>query len=448
MASARDRIQRILSDGASATPPPAPEDPRRDGVRARLRALGLDRALARGPALAPPPADPAWIQEALEDPRPLEEQVAGELRATPHGEFVTAERRYALDGRHGRYRLGDARRAAVPLRGGERGPTRRLRLAAEDAVFLDTETTGLAGGTGTVAFLIGTGRVEGDTFVVRQYCMRDFPEEAALLHALREDVGDQPLVTFNGRSFDWPLLLTRFRLHRMDVAARAHLDLLPPARRLWSQSLESHTLSRLEQDVLGLHREQDLPGWRIPRAFFDYMVDGRAGLVAQAFKHNEIDVVSMLALLGRVADILEDPTAHASENPRDQLGTARFLIDLGQHAKAKRCLEMAVQGARDGDAAVLRRELGHLCRREGAYEESLDHWVRLARSATGFDPEAFEQAAKLHEHRRRDYREALRWTNEALDHVPRGSRMEESFLHRAARLKRRLERGEGRRRPD
>ncbi len=436
VASTRDRIHRILSDGASATPAPAPETPRRTGVRARLKALGLDRPNAQ--PLAPPPADPPWIRAALGDERPLEEQVGGHLRETPLGSFVEVERRYPSDARHGCVRLGDAYGASVPLRGGERGPDALPRLGASEAVFLDTETTGLAGGTGTVAFLIGTGRLVGETFVVRQYCMRDFPEEAAVLHALRDDIGDAPLVTFNGRSFDWPLLLTRFRLHRMDAPARAHLDLLPPARRLWSHSLASHTLSRLEQDVLGLQREQDLPGWRIPRAYFDYMVDGRAGLVAGAFKHNEIDVVSMLALMGRIADILDDPTGREGTNAQDQLGTARFLVDLGQTAKAKHCLEQEVQRAPNGEALPLLRALGHLCRRQGAYDESLDHWVRLARTAPAFDAEAFEQAAKLNEHRRRDYAEALRWTAEALARVPKGTRMEEAFLHREARLRRRM----------
>ena len=224
------------------------------------------------------------------------------------------------------------------------------------------------------------------------------------------------------------------------VHPRPHLDLLPLARRLWPHSLESHTLARLEQEVLGLTREQDLPGWRIPRAYFDYMRDGRAGLIAHAFKHNEIDVVSMLSLLGHIADILEDPISRDGPTPRDQLGTARFLVDLGEPEKAKRCLEQGIDLATNGDAPPLLRALGHLCRRGGDYGESLRHWVRLARSDTPFDAEAYEQVAKLQEHRRKDYREALKWTDEALRRVKAGSRAEEAFLHRAARLQRRLSR--------
>jgi uncharacterized protein YprB with RNaseH-like and TPR domain len=436
-------VRRILSDGALEALPLAPAaaipdaaSARTSRLRDRLRALGVHRERTRTePAAAGPP--PTWVEE--EDDRPLEAQVGGTVRETPHGTFLYVERRIPLEERHGRYLLADALEHHVALRAHEQGPSGPARLDPADAVFLDTETTGLAGGTGTVAFLIGAGRVEGDGFVVRQYCMRDFPEEAALLHALLEDVGDAPLVTFNGRSFDWPLLVTRLRLHRMDAAPRAHLDLLPPARRIWADSLPSRTLGTLEAHVLGLVRENDLPGWRIPQAYFDYLRTGSGGLVAHAFRHNELDVVSMLALLGCVGAILAAPTRRGRATPRDYMGTARLLLDMGRTKQARHCLETGIDRSLGPEEIPLRRLLGHLCRRARDYDEALAHWSHVARTSPDFDLEAFEEVAKLHEHRRRDFATALAWVEEALGQVTPGSRPEASLRHREARLRRRLE---------
>jgi hypothetical protein len=325
----------------------------------------------------------------------------------------------------------------VPLRPHERGVgAETTSLDLRRAVFLDTETTGLSGGTGTVAFLVGTGRVEGDEFVVRQYALRDYPDEAALLHALAEDLGDAPLVTFNGRSFDWPLLTTRLALHRRRPSPRAHLDLLPPARRIWARTLPSRSLRTLERHILGYEREDDLPGWQIPQAWFDYLRSGRAGVVARAFRHNEDDVLSMLALLGRIAGILADPAL--GETPRDALGTARLLVEIGDAAGAHRCLEAGLEGAAGEEARHLRRTLAALLRRRGDHERALAHWLRLVGGGGEPDLDAYEQVAKIYEHRLRDAGTALHWVQEALDRAPPGTRAHRALLHRADRLRRRL----------
>jgi tetratricopeptide (TPR) repeat protein len=324
----------------------------------------------------------------------------------------------------------------VEIRPSDRVPGGPASIRPRDAAFLDTETTGLAGGTGTVAFLVGVGRVEGDAFVVRQHCMRDFPEEAALLHAVREDLGDAPLVTFNGRAFDWPLLTTRYRLHRMPLASRPHLDLLPAARRLWADTLPSRSLSALEAGVLGLLREDDLPGWRIPEAWFAYLRTGRSDAVAQAFRHNEQDVVSMLALLGRVGSLLAAPPERVG--PGDALGTARLLVDLRQPARARRCLRSGLE-ALAGEAEIpLRRLLGRLCRQAGDHEEALEHWRRVAERSEALDAEAVEECAKLLEHRRRDAAAALALVEDALPRLVPGSGRFEAFRRRAERLARKV----------
>ncbi len=477
----RDHIRRVLSDGPpspSARPAPpklrqveAPshtETPPRDRshtpldpeLRRRLEALGV--AVGVGSSLkdtrirlpdedgAPleartdlkPPAaadDSPWPLtrevDAHDEPLPIDTLVGGTVRETPVGAFLQIDRRIPLASMHGHVPLEDALRHDVPLRLRERGPEDLARLAPQDAAFIDTETSGLAGGTGTVAFLVGAGWIDGEDFLVRQYFMRDYPEEAALLHALDEDMADRPLVSFNGRSFDWPLLTTRWRMNKHRPPDRAHLDLLPSARRLWGRTLHSHSLSTLERHVLGLERGEDLSGWLIPTAWFEFLRTGRAGTLAQAFRHNEIDVVSMLALFAHVGRILDDPATGVA-SPGDRVGTARLLLDLEDPERARNCLEAGVATASESEALPLRRLLGHLCRRDGAFEPALAHFRAVASGAV-FDPEAYEQVAKILEHRVRDFHDALRWTRKALDQLPEGTRWHDAFLHREARLIRR-----------
>jgi uncharacterized protein YprB with RNaseH-like and TPR domain len=357
-----------------------------------------------------------------------------------HGECLLVERRYALGHVHGGETLEAALRHAPALRPHERGPGGEERLDLSRAVFLDTETTGLSGGTGTVAFLVGAGRVEGSEFVVRQYGLRDYPDEPALLHALLEDLADRPLVTFNGRSFDWPLLTTRLHLHRLRPGGRAHLDLLPSARRIWARTLPSRSLGTLERHILAFERPDDLPGWMVPDAWFDYLKTGRTTAVARAFTHNEHDVVSMLALVGAMGTVLSNPEGRSP--PRDALGTARLLLDLGDVSGAQRSLESGIAGAAGEEARALRRALATLERRLGAHGRALEHWTTIVRSGGGFDAEAYEQVAKIHEHRLRDPAGALRWVEEALERAPAGSRCHHDLLHRAARLRRALARGD------
>ncbi len=363
--------------------------------------------------------------------------VGGSLRSTSRGPFLQAERRVPLDRLHGTGRLAEAIRHSVPLRGAERGNGGRVALSPRDALFLDTETTGLAGGTGTVAFLVGTGRVESDDLVIRQYGIRDYPEEDAMLEALAEDLADHPLVTFNGRTFDWPLLVTRFRMKRIEPAPRAHLDLLVPARRLWARSLASHRLGALEREVLGFVRKDDLPSELVPQAYFDYLRTGDPREVARAFVHNADDVISMVALMGRIARVLDGTDGRRDTCPGDAPSTARLLLDLDRPDDALACLEDAADRAGGDDLRRVLEALAHQYRRTGVFDRALACFERLATLDGRFHLEAHEHVAKLLEHRRRDYEGALVWVERALEQVPRGSRAEEALRHREARLRRR-----------
>jgi hypothetical protein len=209
--------------------------------------------------------------------------------------------------------------------------------APERLVFLDTETTGLAGGTGTCAFLIGIGTVEGTQFVVRQYFLRDYPEEKAILQDLAEVLGSfDGLVTYNGKTFDVPLLETRYTLARLKApfGRLLHFDALHPARRLWKLRLESCRLTDLESAVLGIGREGDVPGSEIPGIYFDYLRTGDARGLQPVFYHNALDIITLAALTVELARALGDAGASTLDSSVDLFSLSRIYESAGSREQS------------------------------------------------------------------------------------------------------------------
>ncbi|MGB9594391.1 MAG: ribonuclease H-like domain-containing protein, partial [Anaerolineae bacterium] len=268
----------------------------------KLRSLGVHKGVAH---LKPAPP--------VRRRYPVEELVAGRVVENEAGAFYLVEKAFPLHHAHGAPMLGDL--LACPCH----VPARLARdpaiadLDYRRAAFLDIETIGLAGGTGTVAFMVGLGFYEADAFRVEQYFMRDFPEEPAMLADLARRLdGMDWLVSFNGRGFDLPILTTRFIMNRVPprLADAPHLDLLHPARRLWKARLPSCRLSALEKDILGFYRDQaDVPGYLVPQIYFDYLRTGDAREIARVFYHNLYDIVSLAALAGLSALWSEYPLA-------------------------------------------------------------------------------------------------------------------------------------------
>jgi tetratricopeptide (TPR) repeat protein len=272
------------------------------------------------------------------------------------------------------------------------------------AVFLDTETTGLAGGTGTAAFLVGVGWVEGERFRFRQYFMRDYHEEAALLRGLAEDLaGVERIVTFNGALFDVPLLEARYRLNRerFPFGQALHFDLLHPARRLWKARLESCRLQSLERALLGVTRRGDVPGEEIPRIYFDFVRrrDGRA--MARVLEHNRLDVLSLAALAALACQWVEG--GHA-EDPRDVYCLARVLERASLHERSEEQYQrlLAEPPGFLRTASLLR--LAARAKKAGKMETAVAYWQEAARSG---DWLALRELALHHEHRSRDLPAAL-----------------------------------------
>ena len=402
-------------------------------------------------------------------PHGIEHYVEGRIEQNHAGEYFIARQALPFGRPYGKLRVGDV--SVTDLRSLNLFLADRALPDPAELIYLDTETTGLAGGTGTCAFLIGVGYIEGSNFVVRQFFLRDYPDERAVLAALSEVLSCyKGLVTFNGKTFDVPLLETRYALSRQAApfSSLVHLDLLHPARRLWKLRLESCQLTNLEREVLGISRKGDVPGSEIPGLYFDYLRTGDARGLQPVFYHNALDIITLAALtaeLARVireADFAEPPSASAALPSLDLFSLSRIFERAGDSARSVSVCRRAL--ASGLPEPVEPRALWHLAaqhKRRGEFEQAVAIWQEMtARQADGF-LDALEQLAIHAEHRLRDSRAALEFTERALiwlGTAPGGEQMEngytgtprnlqeqragiERFTHRLDRLKRKVAKG-------
>lgn len=370
-------------------------------------------------------------------PEPPETVLGGQLVDTDAGPLLTVRREFPLDHRHGRVALdrvlslsGDALRV---LARDETPPDPRHLL------FLDTETTGLSGGTGTYAFLVGAGFVEDGRFVVVQHFMRDLDEEPALLAAVAPLLERaSAIVTFNGSGFDVPLLETRFVLGRRRwPGSLLHLDLLHPARRVWAARFVDCRLATLEQEVLGHRREGDVPGALIPSLYFEFLRRRRAAPLTRVFTHNRDDVLSLIALLGWLAHGLTHGE-HGVDDGLDLAGIGRLWERLDPD-RAVACYRSALAVGLPAPAShAVRLRVAAWEKRQARWESACTLWQE-ATSAGSFDPRPWEELAKYHEHRARNAAAARALVIRALDlarAAGAASHVLEAFAHRLTRLDR------------
>jgi uncharacterized protein YprB with RNaseH-like and TPR domain len=312
---------------------------------------------------------------------------------------------------------------------------------SSDALFLDTETTGLSGGTGTMAFLIGLGWFEEGHFQVHQILARDFGEEKAALAYLREIASRKKfLVTFNGKAFDINLLSTRFILNRIPgcLADLPHLDLLHPSRRILGHRLENCRLATLEEEILGVHREGDIPGWEIPQRYFDWLRRRDPRLLADIFEHNRLDVISMATLTAHLIDVL---TAHAlaqHTHEDDYLAAARLLLQKDNREGAQKILDTFREDPCPEFSTQSKKTLSQLYKRTGRTDEAAQIWMQMA-ACEPYEFYAVSEMAKYLEHRLRDYVRAKNMVENTLSGRNTFSDEErDSLLHRLKRLSKKL----------
>ncbi len=391
-------------------------------------------------SLRPPVRAPAAIAPSSIGSDRLAELLGGEYRETQRGRHLIV-----------RHRIPQGTSGVV-------GP-RALRLLlpgspVEEAdpqrwILLDAETTGLAGGTGTYAFLVGVAWWEGSQLLVEQFFMQDHSQEASMLAGLSERLGGRGvIVTFNGKSFDCPLLETRFRMTRLGAfpVPAFHLDLLHPARTLYRLRLTSVALSALERHILGLDRGQDIPSETIPGRYFDFLRGGPPEPLAEVFQHNLRDLQGLALLVFHVAGLLESGE-ESSTDGLELFGIAKFLRLRGERDLAGPGYARALaQGLPETAERSARRELALLSRRRRDFESASSHWMRLLdESREGM--EAYEQLAIYYEHHAGNVRAALAVTHEALIRLQSAHqsgritpqqyrRFHADFRHRLSRLTR------------
>jgi len=408
-------------------------------VKQRLeRLVAMTKARPRREPVRPVPGPKLDLSEVL----------AGEEVDNDLGTFYCVDRVFPLSHRQGRMqleRLKHVPRETLSLL--SRGDD-SYELPLEQALFLDTETTGLAGGSGTCAFLVGLGFVEADSFVVRQMFMRDYGEEAAMLQALGELLSRfDVLVSYNGKTFDIPLLESRFILSRQrsSFERMLHFDLLHPARSLWKARIESCRLMELENRLLGLEREDDVPGHMIPDLYFRFVRSGDARAMHHVFHHNRDDILSLAALTVCASDLLDEN--HVPDDPLDDVSLGRLFERSDQPERSMLHYSRAVESGVTG--AARRRALKALAdqhKRRGDLDEACKLWRELEGEVSLESIHALHELAMVAEHREGDHGDGLALCDRALERLEQSydlplafrMRWRDAFEHRRRRLERRL----------
>ena len=419
----------------------------RDDLKRRLRELGVVKGVRA-----------LQTREGRAD-RAIEDLVSGRFHTTSRGQCFVAEASYPLDHEHGDLALSSflelSPRTLAELEQDERVADVDLRSVC----FLDTETTGLSGGTGTMAFIIGLGFFADGAFHLQQYFLRDPGDEPAMVEALKDSFPRfEALVSFNGRCFDVPIIENRFILARTvpPLREKAHVDLLHPARRLWRYAFSSCALTSLERKVLGVRRQQaDVPSGVIPILYRDYLRTGDARDMQRVLYHNQVDILSLVTLAARLCRAYADPWQEEGVRRRRQMsgaeyyGLGRWYADARGSGEAERAYRTALKRSRNlGSEMRIRalRELAYLLKRDDRCGEAYAYWQQLSLEAgEGRDGIlAHVELAKYYEWQTGELGRAAAWTRAAIEKVeswrPGPRRKEElgELRHRLARLKRKM----------
>ena len=397
-----------------------------DKLKALGVKLGLDQTEPSGAAIKTTQAD---ITELLPE---------GKLIPTIHGETFWVEEVYSGTGNHGGFQVKQSTdfSSMLEMVGAD------AAFDLENCVFMDTETTGLAGGTGTLAFMVGLGFFRGEDFYLYQGFLRDPTEELAMLTYIAGLLeGKNTVVTYNGKSFDVPLMHTRCTLNGFEklFAPMYHIDLLHLARKLWKYRLPSRTLGMVENEILGFHRSaEEVPGWMVPELYFEYQKTGDATVVLPVFYHNAMDILSLGVLLQVTASLLDNPASLDSPGV-DTVSVARMAAEQGNIEKAVLLYEQGLQDDMPTEVYVeTLLRFATIYKRDKLWHSACILWEKAAEKRSLC---ACEELAKYYEHTMKEYQVAIQWVNRGFkffEEMKLGgyerTRMEKAWQHRLERL--------------
>ncbi|MGB1249443.1 MAG: ribonuclease H-like domain-containing protein [Candidatus Promineifilaceae bacterium] len=377
----------------------------------KLKRLGVTKGIRN---LVTPPPKPSPTRANTTPHLPLEKQLpGGRVESNELGDYFVVDTVYPLTYQHGSIRIESLL---------EHSPNcfnpylkQKFPHSFRDCLFIDTETTGLAG-AGTIAFMVGVGFFERDALVVRQYFVRDFGEEAAMLFDLDLLVAEYPtLISFNGKTFDIPLLKTRYLMNRLEepFSELPHIDLLHPARRVWRRRLGSVALGALEVAMLGVERtHQDVPGALIPMMYHDYVRTGDPAQMLRVFYHNKLDIVSMATLAAQLIRTITEPDL--CNQVLDVYGLARWQVALGLPTAEAYLRQAAAMDCETEVWHEILLEIGRLLKRQKRRTEAIPLWLQVAHTTT-CDVAAHIELAKIYEWHDVDLKKALHWTKDAIN---------------------------------
>jgi uncharacterized protein len=420
-----DRLKRLTGEKPQARAGISGNKPGIEELRRKIDAI-----MARGNRVQPRP-HPAPLKASI----PIGIALSGEVVENAHGEFFFSRGRFHADSRHGGRLIRDCLKIDMNAASMLANHPRIASFNLHDALFFDTETTGLAGGTGTLPFLIGLGFFEGEDFITCQLFARDYSDEKAMLAFLNETAaGKKFLVSFNGRAFDLNLLSARFILNRLEDALKSmpHLDLLNPSRRLLSHRTSNCRLVTLEDDVLGFRRTGDVPGSEIPQRYFDWLRTHNPTLMEDVFEHNRLDIVSMAALLSHLTEVISGKSIEKA-HPGDSLAAARLHKDFGNRELMRELIEAVIMTDVHSYSMEAKKMLSLIHKKSDQWQEAVCLWEDITASDSN-DLFALIELAKFCEHRSHDIGRAISLVEQALKHDSLTEDERASFEHRHKRL--------------
>jgi uncharacterized protein YprB with RNaseH-like and TPR domain len=390
----------------------------------------------------------------------------GVVSQNGYGKFVLVEKKFDLSHRHGKVSLasclehkGNAlaqlcfSKSSVPKTSFSSSP-----FVLKDTVFIDCETTGLAGGVGTYAFLVGMGYFLDQKFLIKQYFMRDFDEEKAVLFAVSQELSNfKFMASYNGKCYDLPLLENRSIVNRIDFDSSlwTHLDLLFPSRRLWKRRIQDCSLASVEQRILNVEREIDIPSFLIPQIYFDYLRSGSVEQLIPVFHHNIYDILSLVSLSVLIDQSIQDFHVAGVEDPIDLYSLGRLHFSLGNFSDSIMCFEHALSKDMPTDLKTqnwwwqqaIYINLAYAYKRTGNIKQAVQIWHHLLKEESPFNFYVYQELAKYYEHKEKDYPQAMLIVDRATECINMNScfsskfnyqKALESLKYRKSRLERKI----------
>ncbi|MFB6363267.1 ribonuclease H-like domain-containing protein [Paenibacillus elgii] len=367
------------------------------------------------------------------------------MEHTEWGDFVIRRRTYKAGFRHGQYELGRLSSCAEELftllepAAGKAAANRSAAPFHERLLFLDTETTGLGHGAGNVPFMVGVGFYQGDQYHIEQMLIRHPGEEAAMLAYLEQKLAAHPvLISYNGKSFDWPIIKNRYIMNRMELTDEpsGHIDFLHPSRSLWKHTLPSCRLGKVEEERLGVRREEDVPGSLAPTLYFQYLAQRDPSVLEGLFVHNELDVLSLAGLAVHFACLLNGSYgwSHARLFGIEECFRLGLWLDkIGRSGMADTVMNALTEELLAADELASEEPcllpLAQFYKRRGCFTQACSLWSRYialkgGRATASLEP--YIELSMYYEHKEKQWERALAYAQEALDHLWRRDALKRS----------------------